>query len=290
MPAYEMNLFFRQFERGWSESFFVVNGASVPALHALVGTAVVPLALQLRDKSTVLQAVRIVEAGGNRVGNTRKYGLSKSPNATTPGNPDEVATSLSVRIGSEAGKSRSLFIRGVDDDLTRRRGIDGTTIQGTLKNQMDNYLNAVALLGGAVQYLTPAVRGGGASLTNWQNVQSFGSDTTNAEVTQVNLQPGEVMPQEGMLVYFRGLENPRFLYLRGVFRVLKVTATPPSFTINARFRESDTPVDCRDTQWRQVLYLYSQMSDWGNYELGKRDTGRPIITHRGRRSPVTRRR
>jgi hypothetical protein len=294
MAKYQMTLFFRQYERGWSENFYVDSSLSLGLGIATAGVTVVPAALQCRDNSTVLQAIRLRSTENLRQAQTVKLNLVKSPTSTNPGQPDVVEVAARVRINSVRGVSRSIWIRGLDDDLTRRDGArQGITVQGSLATKINQYLTAVQQFGGAVRYQLPA-DGLGDTRLQWHNILGFGRYTPNPLWTSVKVSGDTAMPAVGDRVYFKALETPRFLYLRGGLHVMAVTGPDTdgnkAFVVDSQFREQDAFVAAQNTQWRWQLYDFSAISNWGAFELGRHDTGRPTTSARGRRSPVTRRR
>jgi len=286
MATYSLSFLFRQFDRGWSENFFIQTNASVDNIKAGILTLVVGPSTDLRHPSTILQGYRLRDLASPRRSKPTPLNAANPGSAAGTNTPDIVSTALRASITSTNGPSRSLWIRGLNDRFSVRNSNTGAPDFSSVAEPMRRYLTAIRTLGGCVRTLVPAGTNDPPTKLDWQNVNAFSLSTRNALWTTCVLPDGAALPGKNEFIYFRGLQNPRDLYLRGRFRVMDVGAN--FIDVAAQFRGTQSTA-CANTQWRKSDYSYAPFETFEPADFSDHQTGGPSVRARGRRSPQVRR-
>jgi hypothetical protein len=300
MSFYNVILDFSQVGETWKETFYLDGSSAVADTEDDIADSLLlglpGPALTFRPSSVQLVTISVRNVSGTRRAAIRECGAVGARTAAAA-SPEVRGVSATVAIGSNAGRTRHMWIRGLDDSLTRRAagtGIVNTALMGTM---LRGYLNALQQFNARtrVQTAPPVPPNDPPTIIDWQNVKSFGRHASNENWTVVQTAAGTTtLPLVGTVVYFRGLERPRFDYLRGNFSVVERDAVAGTFVVPARYREVAATVGARNTQWRKKDYTYSawRLPPGGSigFQLGTRDTAGPTGRRAGRRSPGTRRR
>jgi hypothetical protein len=280
----------------WYSNAVPLNAAALASDIATLGAP--GRALAFRQGNCILQSVSVRDVVG-----TRKSALIEldqdSPNSTTQAHsPDLAGAAARVTINCVDQRPRNMWLRGLDDSQTIRQVGTGQTNQSPLSNMINTYLNNLRVnYNAATRVLTPVPSPPAPnSGFSWQPITTFAASPDNPAWTRVSFSSLGVVPRPvaGLTsVYFRGLESPRFLYLRGRFLALSVglTGALAWFDIAARYRDPQALAFAPNTMWRFSEYTYSNWTPGPYvYVLATRDTAGPTGRRRGRRSAIIRRR
>lgn len=282
MPNYRVTLFWRLQNQGWTEQFYKVT-TDGPDLVANLSLNVLVSAQRCRATGCILQAVRVQDTAANRNSFTNPINTSSGVGGGVA--PDITAASARCRILFNNGGKRQIWIRGIGDAASMRTISTGATVTGgVLGTDVLGYLNDLIAFGACGRTLKGIGAGG---LFAWQNVISFGPYAGNPQWTQVNLPPGAPVPNQGDVVYFRGVPKSVFPYIRNQMRlpiagVVGVSPAMSTFVINTGWRNGATAIGVPNVQWRKVDYDYPPWTLAQFVELSTHKTGRPTTSQRGR--------
>ena len=290
MPDFSVNCYYRQFERGWTEQFYVASQKPLGMVLANWVAGVAPASIQLRHPTTILQGIRVRDVASTRNSVIANLQSTRPGTFAATNTPDAVATALRLTINSTAGTSRSLFLRGLEDPYTTRDRTTGKTDTAHWIGPVGDFIQAIAFAEGAVRRLLPVGTAGPlAPLYNWQPVVYFSQGAANTQWTTVALPLGSVVPTKGQFIYFKGLPRPTFDYLRGRLQVM-TTPIGTVFEVNATWRTGINPINVPNTSFRLANYGYDLFASHTIAELTEHRTGGPSNRPRGRRSAAFRRR
>lgn len=292
MANYQLTFYFRQTNRGWTESFYVVSNTPAQTIVNAIRSTLVAPAMAFRHTLTVMQGFRLRNLDGSRSSKVEVIEQAGPGASASTNSVDNVVTAARVTIHCNGGPDRRLWIRGLRDADTLRDGISGAPNLSSIATQISAYTLGVKVLGGCTRVQTPAPNPANVppTLFDWQNAVALFPHATNSQWTVVRVSDGATMPAVGNFVYFRGLPNPGALYLRGRFRVVETQTTPGlAFVVPAQYRGGGSSVAMQNCQWRRSEYQYLPWTDSDTPTISAHDTGSPSIRVRGRRSPLIRR-
>lgn len=278
MGMYKIVVFYRLHAQGWTETFYREAASAVQASQ---------LNWNFEGRAIALRAVGTEYMGhrASAVSGPREVFLSLPPAPLIAGivqhgdgAPDITAVSGLIRLHSQSGASRHLWLRGLPDANTIRESTGGASVPTAAYKQMiQQYIQAMTQNDLRIRQLS----------TNVANTASI--------VSMVNVNP----PQSGYLelrtagappawsqgdtVVVRGPSTEDYPWLKGTFKIQSMTAQGFIIRVGA---DADSITASRSVilAARRHAYEYPEIDSGQFVRWGTHDTGRPIGVPRGRRA------
>lgn len=208
----------------------------------------------------------------------------------SPGNPPDLEypeVSAVLAAAAENGRSRKLFVGGLPDSGVTSRlsplGVVESWPTSDMEDRLDELCRVIRERGFSIRGKVPAT-----GAWRWRPVVSLGP--TADKYTRIALAPDDTVGLEkGQKIYFRGLNQCRYPFLRGELEILEVLTPavhvqiPWDLDVAAALQEAPTAV-------RLLQYEYGDITTCKFQKMGDHDRGKPTGLPRGRSSGKTCRR
>jgi hypothetical protein len=282
MPYFKGTYFYNMYQQGWSETWFLQSTDLSSAYNVFIDTELVTALANIRSQHTVLLGVRVVQVDGPPVPRVSRRGVfqrkgsrGKPGNPAFPPNADLAATAVMMNASYSDGHTIPLFLRGLADEDTIREEATGVE---AISDELRALINS---LGRSIAANPPFAGrkqdpdAGSGPVAGFSENPDISGNTTVATT---------VVPLAAVKnVFFTGYPHATMPWLKGDWRVSKLTAL--SFDINYPWNLKDTvaPLNCA---WHERKYSYPTFTKWTVNDLRTRQTGRPTNLTRGRASGI----
>jgi hypothetical protein len=283
--ALKFTLFYNQDQQGWTEVFYNNGTNPFTALQA-IPTNLWRAANKFRAVGTDLFAARASLIGGTRTSYslslTGKYPpLIPDPNLNTP---QVTADVLLVKMRSDTGDVRPLYLRGLAYADVLRKSDGSANPSGRLLSSVADYFNALRSAGWCLQKGNRPVLPGPGWFYPINVAPSVLSNVSNLSMVAV---PVGVVA--GTQLLFQGVDRnklpgfPRIATVVGI----NLIAVPNTIAINWVYRAPNTPQFVKNS-FRFCLYSnnYPAISSFETAQFTTHKTGRPFGEPRGRSRAV----
>ena len=282
MAIHKMTMFFQEFQRGWTETFYF--NALDPIDAALLWKQQIATIMLPRAVTCSIKFIRALDTTINRrsflLPVTGKGVLSPNNNPA----PVTIAALLKIVGIAPQYATRHIWIRGLPQAFITTDAVTGLPAASAyLTAAITQYEHL--MLNPATQWLIaakPVV--GGANV--WNQVQIVTADPLlPLSTTDIAPFPGGPLPTKGQLVYFKGVPKLSLPGLKGNFTVTDVVPNT-AFKISYRYKNAATAVFPQNMFWRSAAPVYVPVTRVDEEGYASRDTGRPFDEPRGAKRGV----
>lgn len=272
MPDYQLTVRYKFGINGWEEVFYT-NAVTAG------GAAILPVAFRNASIACRAPGVNLQSSSASNVLIPHDTALIKY-NQVAPGvvgaSPDVTNTAVRLNLQSLNGKSRKLWLRGLNDDWTIRDLAGNMNLAPALTSYIDDYIDKMTTTNLLIQILD------NITVNPWADAGTVEKHTLGGQDwAQINAATTfSMLP--GTDVYLSRFPQTSLGGLKGIFRVLFNGGT--FIVVNYRWQLGNAIVNTNNARVKKVTYQYEQIADGQIDDLSTHKTGTPSDRPRGRRS------
>jgi len=259
-------------KNSWTEVFYSAGNSNL--VQALDRFDVIKTeALNVRQTGTVLLGATASDLADPRAALPRRFNLTRG--AIPDSSPDITAVAARCSLTASNGKSRKIWLRGLNDEWTLRDAAGNDIPAATLKTKINAYIAGMVSSSLGIRYVSSVITNpwilAGAALRTLIGGRYW---------LRINV-AGDMTGLAGSQVYLSGFPQTSLGGAKGIFQVL--SAGDGFIVVNYPWTLPDITLTLTGSRFRKIGYLISNITGGQFEELTTHDTGGSIGRPRGRR-------
>ena len=217
MPYFKTDIFYQQFNKSWSETWYISGSTLSSVANLFNATSLLPF-IETRHPSVVLYKMRVSSVDNNRISTLLYFNLTTPFVASDPGGPAVSGIAAQINFAAPTvGVSRKLEFRGLRGASVGRLTGSGAAVPSAwLIGGINEYVNNIIAKGFMVRAKTqiaipPVFPNSKSALTAIAAAQNGGSATITFE--------GGGLFTVGSLVSVNRVDQKLYPGLKGLFLV-----------------------------------------------------------------------